>query len=131
MNKINNYFKSQLERQHPVFIIFLLFLSFVGTNIYYFLTFDYINELQNSTSFKNPGIQQNMLFSTKMIDVGEKFLSESNPEIEVNDAMVVCNFWRKQAEKDDAWTSRLKANEECVNAILQRLAELDTSKQPD
>ena len=129
MNKVVNYFKSQSERQHPVFIILMLFLSFLGSNIYYFFTFDYINKLQNSASFLRPNTEQNMLFSTKMIDVGKSLLADTNPEIEVNDAMVVCNFWRKQIEKDDSWTNRLKANEECVNAILQRLAQIDKNNQ--
>lgn len=126
MSNIVKYFKSLSERQHPLFIVSLLLLSFVGSNIYYFVTFNYINKLQNSGIFIKPDTQQNMAFATKMINLARESSPDTSLEVEVNDPMVVCKYWRGQVEKDNSWTNRLEANEECVNAILDYLSKIDS-----
>ena len=125
MVKIYKHLKYLSEKYHSAFTVFLLLLSFLGSNIYYYLTFDYITDLQNPNTFYKPNTKQNMLFNTRWVDVSKELLANSSPEIDVTDAMLVCEYWRKQAEKDNSWPSRLKANEECVNAILQHLAKIE------
>ena len=131
MIKFIKYFNEQVEKQHPVFIILLLFFSFLGSNIYYFLTFDYINKLQDSRPFASPRTDSNLLFSTNLITLKgdplagtkpevilkERLAEDSRPETE-KDAMGDCDFWRKQAEVNDSLLARHKANKECVNAFL-------------
>lgn len=129
MNKVVNYFKLQAKRQHPAFIILLLFLSFLGTNIYYYITFDNVGKLQESGSFFRPNTPQNVFNTTNWIDLSKKLFEESRTEIEVNDPFIICEFWHERAERNNSWTNRIKANELCVNAILQRLGEIDKSKQ--
>lgn len=125
MVKIYKHLKSLSEKYHSAFTVILLFFSFLGSNIYYYFTFDYITDLQNPNAFYKPDTKQNMLFNTKWVDVSKELLANTSPEIDVSDAMLVCDYWRKQAENDNSWPNRLKANEECVNAILQHLAKIE------
>ena len=118
-------FKYQAGRVIPDFTTLLLLLSFVGSNAYYITALDYLDNIQgfgNSNIF-TPSPQQ-MAFKTSMVDVNKLFLS-SPKAIELDNPMVVCDYWRKQAKKDNSWPSRLKANEECVNAILRHLVEIE------
>lgn len=122
-------FKHQRGKLSLAFTPLLLFLSFVGSNVYYINAFEYLNNLQGFSPLFKPNPQQEMAFTTSMVDVSKLFMSTPQ-EIETNDAMAVCNYWRKESEKNNSWSNRLKANEECVNAILQRIAQLDEAGRP-
>lgn len=105
----------------------LLLLGFLGSNAYYISAMNYLHNIVDRNPFSSsryPSVE----YSSIETDIQKKFLAKPKLDVQSTDAMVVCDYWRKLAKKEDSWPNRVKSNEECINALLQHLAEIENKQ---
>lgn len=113
--------KHQYGRVVSVFVETILGAGFLSSNAYYFHTLNTINNLTAIDSTRPPLVRE-IAFKTPPVsneDIEDIKPTQVTPvDIEINDALSVCEFWREEAKEHNNWEKMIIANEACINAMI-------------
>lgn len=102
-----------------MFASYILGAGFLGSNAYYISAMEKINSLTDINLTRSPPQVRNLVYSTETVNAEDiKSIQLTPVDIEINDALSVCEFWREEAKKNNNWNKMVVANEACISAML-------------